>query len=443
MPSGVDAKVKAIEQRLERARSLLTYAPRAFVMEFAGTPKSGKSTSIEAIRHLFSRHGFRVHLLAERAAVCPIPMKGHLFFNTWCATSMLAELLANVEAETDIVLVDRGLFDALVWLLLQESRSELTANEARTIEAFLLLERWRRLFDLNVVMSVSAEQALAREDNQRITKKRGSIMDFDVLRSIGQSVKDAIRKHGPQFRSVVDHDTSSRDMRDSLIDLANRILNDLEEFLNPEILVVRREALEALPLQKGGRFGDNAVKTAAACIESNGLFVRREQAERNQGFVQIIPCGVLEHDDQVFVFRRKETDVKSRLYGRDTLWQGCHVQKTRDGVISAQLESALLERVTHSLFLSRVFPLRAVGYCWDKGNPKSEQHFGVVYQIQIDNPHTALDLRKKEFRKQRGHGLAGKFQQWGTLFAPDVRDVLEPWSQAILDGIRTAGERED
>jgi hypothetical protein len=66
-----------------------------------------------------------------------------------------------------------------------------------------------------------------------------------------------------------------------------------------------------------------------------------------------------------------------------------------------------------------------------------------VYQIQIDNPHTALDLRKKEFRKQRGHGLAGKFQQWGTLFAPDVRDVLEPWSQAILDGIRTAGERED
>jgi pantothenate kinase len=87
--------VRALEQRLATLKSTLSYAHRAFVIEFAGTPKSGKSTSVEAIRHFFARNGFRVHVLAERAAVCPIPMKGHLFFNTWCASSMLAELLAK------------------------------------------------------------------------------------------------------------------------------------------------------------------------------------------------------------------------------------------------------------------------------------------------------------------------------------------------------------
>ncbi len=100
MGSDLDERAAKLEERAKRLHSLLKYAPRAFVVEFAGTPKSGKSTSVEAIRHFFSRYGFGVHVLAERAAVCPIPMKGHLFFNTWCATSMLAELLANVETQT-------------------------------------------------------------------------------------------------------------------------------------------------------------------------------------------------------------------------------------------------------------------------------------------------------------------------------------------------------
>src|SRR4030043_1466741 len=169
MNMDVEQEVKSLEALAERLRSLLIYAPRSFVIEFAGTPKSGKSTSSEAIRHFLSRYGFRVHVLTERAAVCPIPMKGHLFFNTWCAASMLAEFLSKVETETDTIIIDRGIFDTLVWMTLQENRGEITADEARTIEAFLLLQRWRFLLDLAVVMSVSSEEAIAREKGQKIT----------------------------------------------------------------------------------------------------------------------------------------------------------------------------------------------------------------------------------------------------------------------------------
>src|SRR5215813_2744420 len=103
----IETEIRKLEERAERVRRLLVFASRAFVIEFAGTPKSGKTTSVEAIRHFFNRHGFRVHVLVERASVCPIPMKGHLFFNTWCACTMLSELIANVDTETDIIIVDR------------------------------------------------------------------------------------------------------------------------------------------------------------------------------------------------------------------------------------------------------------------------------------------------------------------------------------------------
>src|SRR5215471_11725926 len=162
MADNLDSFVVKLEERAAKLGKLIENAPRPFTIEFAGTPKSGKSTSVEAVRHFFTRQGFKVHVLVERASVCPIPMKGHLFFNTWCAATMLAELLENVEAEADIIIIDRGLFDALVWLTMQAERGEVTKEEAHAIESFLLLDRWRTLIDLTVVMNVSAEQAIAR-----------------------------------------------------------------------------------------------------------------------------------------------------------------------------------------------------------------------------------------------------------------------------------------
>jgi len=85
MATNIEATVKALEEKVKKVHLHLKYGPRAFVVEFAGTPKSGKSTAVEAVRHFLSRHQFRVHVLSERAALCPIPMKGHLFFKTWCA----------------------------------------------------------------------------------------------------------------------------------------------------------------------------------------------------------------------------------------------------------------------------------------------------------------------------------------------------------------------
>jgi len=436
MSSDIEKEVGELETRAEKLRLLLPYAPRAFVIEFAGTPKSGKSTSVEAIRHFFSRHGFRVHVLAERASVCPIPMKGHLFFNAWCASSMLAELLANVETETDIIVVDRGLFDALVWLTLQEKRGELNAAEARTIEAFVLLDRWRALIDLAVIMGVSPEEALSRENSQRITRKHGSIMNPEVLAAITESVNEAIKRYGAKFGSIINHQTTGHQVRESNVVLTQRVLDCLEDFLNPEILVVPRREIEELPLEGGGAFSKRVVEKAIKCISYNGRFMPRAEAESDCNYVQIVACGVLRYQDGVFLFQRKESDPKYRLYGKATIWQGCHIPKQEGVGIADLLKTTLLERVSQSLFLSHVFPIDALGYCWDPNDPNSSRHLGVVYRILIDNPNTAADLKKKEFRKKRGHGLIGQFDNWQQLVANQDQLSLESWSRAILQSIK-------
>ncbi len=363
-------------------------------------------------------------------------MKGHLFFNTWCATSMLAELLANVETETDIIIVDRGLLDALIWLILQEKRGEVTAAEAKTIESFLLLDRWRSLIDLAVIMNVSAQEAIDRENNQRITHKDGTIMNPEVLTAITQSVDLAIARYTPKFSNVVKQETTGKKVRESLVDLGDRILDTFQSFLSPEILVVPRQHMESLSLDHGGGFGEEAVAAAVKLIESHGRFMSRDEAEGHFDYVQVIPCGLLSYKDQVFLFKRKESDPKYRLHGKATIWQGCHVSKRQEDGIPGILEAALLEKVSRSLFLSRVFPIAAVGYCWDKDDEISSRHFGMVYRIRIDNPFTAVDLRNKEFRKQRGYGLVGQFVTWQQLADNELLTMLETWSHAIIHGLK-------
>ena len=439
MAENVDDDTVELERRASELAKLLPFAPRAFVIEFAGTPKAGKSTSVEAIRHFFSRQGFTVHILVERASVCPIPMKGHLFFNTWCAATMLAELLANVDTETDIIIVDRGLFDALVWLTLQRQRGEVTEGEKKTIESFLLLDRWRMLIDLAVVMNVNAKEAISRENSQRISSKPGSIMNSDVLVAITQAVKDAVESYGPQFGNVFEHLTSGENIKKTNIRLANRIIDSFEEFLNPEILVVPKVELSKLPLHNGGAFTPTECKQLSDCVSKFGTFIRRADAETSAEFVQIIPCGLLLHQDEVFLFERKERDPKYRLYGKLTIWQGCHVPKSKGVAGIKLLENALLDRIARNLYLSRTFPMEMVGYCWDPDDEKSNRHFGVVFKVSIDNEHTAVDLRKKEFRRAREHALGGRFVKPSELSSPELRPNLETWSASILNGFEDLG----
>lgn len=164
--------------------------------------------------------------------------------------------------------------------------------------------------------------------------------------------------------------------------------------------------------------------------------MHRAEAEERSDVIQIVAAGLLMREDKVFLFQRKEADPKYRLYGKTTVWQGTHVAKNHGNSISGLLRASLQERLSRTLFLSRVFETIELGYCWDADDPKSSRHLGMMYKVQIDNPHTAADLRKKEFRRKRGHSLVGEFVTWADLVDQQDDLNLESWSKAVLNSMR-------
>src|ERR1041385_7123124 len=126
-------RLKVLEDWLERKKN--PGDRRAFIVEFAGMPKSGKSLAIENLRHFFSHgprlkiavkglewgkaEGFRVHTPAEGVSFrTPNYFKHNGFhFNAWSGAYALQELLeACHDDHHDIVILDRGPWDAGCWL---------------------------------------------------------------------------------------------------------------------------------------------------------------------------------------------------------------------------------------------------------------------------------------------------------------------------------------
>ena len=64
---------------------------KPLIIEFAGVPKSGKSTCIEAVKKILSVNGFNVKVIEEKAPKCPLN-KFNIMFNFWTYTNFLNEL---------------------------------------------------------------------------------------------------------------------------------------------------------------------------------------------------------------------------------------------------------------------------------------------------------------------------------------------------------------
>jgi hypothetical protein len=94
-------------------------ARRPIVIEFAGVPKAGKTTTLNTIHSFLKRCGFRVETVIERASVCPIRDKKHFNFNVWTACTSLAQILEKTQEKTrdqqsdsdpEILILDRRVF---------------------------------------------------------------------------------------------------------------------------------------------------------------------------------------------------------------------------------------------------------------------------------------------------------------------------------------------
>ncbi len=183
---------------------------RAFVIEFAGMPKAGKSSAISNIRHFLSHgpkvhggalsSGYRVYTPAEGVSLrTPAYLKKRLLdFNTWAGAYALQELLqARHDNYNDVVLLDRGPWDAGCWLQYVKSSAlseDDDANDVQQMVAFFQMAHWMELSDLHVVMVVDPAEARDRERAQRLIRHEGPAADETLMNAMAEIYRESFER---------------------------------------------------------------------------------------------------------------------------------------------------------------------------------------------------------------------------------------------------------
>lgn len=429
------------EELAQKARDLLPIlrrqARRPYFVELAGTPKAGKTTTLHALRGFLKQCGFHVHEMRERAADCPIAMKGHFFFNTWTTTTMLASMIESLESEADIVLLDRGVFDAIVWLESQYREQQVTSEEYKVFREFVLLDRWRTLTDLTFVFTVSPDQALERENKDLLIPRTGSIMDKSFLERYNSILSDVMNSEQNKFAFFKIDTTNHSSPKDTTYELATELVERIEKWADPDIAVLPRSIVEQIFINRQILPLPDAVNEVTMAAQ------RRKRSTLVEGgeFVGLVGAAILQHKDQMLLLdRREEQDPKRKIFGRHVLWKGCHIACADNENLSdllATIATALKSRLKEDFHLAQLDSELSPSFLvWTNDDSADALHLGIFFNLNIRADAVAQALAGKVFKKERDRTkLAGEpFVSPQDLLSrqTDGKIQLESWSRIVL-----------
>lgn len=438
IPSGAPTsdELQDLAERAKTAHGALkrdgTEVSLPIFVEFAGSPKSGKSTIIGIVAHFLRRMGYRVGQPPEGASLrTPPDLKDDLLaFNAWSACYALQHVLQDAHAgdPEDIVILDRGVFDAVVWMRFLESHhGRLAKKDREVIERFLLLDFWARREAAVFLFTANAETSMQREKESKLTQSMGRAMNPAFLSSLRDVYLSTARDIGDSFPRVYHLDTSAAGSQSPSFQrvaalVAEEVVGMIQKMAAPEIMVTK-------PFDQTG-FITERVEQAIESVLADLTPMDRAVAERSTDVQQIVPYSLLKNsEDKYLCLRRKSDNQRSELAGKWTLLVGGHAER-RDwdnGNRRAVFETCVRREVTEELIGLELSEVRLLGLLNDDRNSMGQKHLAVIHESKVGG--TAAVRRQtvdKEFGRERAVWKSA------SECAEMVSD-LDPWSQLVAE----------
>jgi predicted NUDIX family phosphoesterase len=417
-------------------------ARKPIVIEFAGVPKAGKTSTITQIQGFFKRCGFRVQVVVERASVCPIKDKKHQTFNIWTACTTLAQILENTQDppradDPHILILDRGLFDSICWLRVMESLSRIRSVDRTRVEQFLLLPEWQRRITGVIVMTASPEDAMERDRGHLpVLQAEGSIMNKQVLPKVLDTTRSCIQQMNASFR-IREVNTSANDSRNNpratAEVVADQILNWIEDDLREEILHLPKSRISDLFSGRVSLRGRDA-EPVMEVFSAAGHFKPRAQVEDDPSSVQALPIVVVRRNNgDVLRLKRSEREKTNSLHEKVVIWAGGHVRR-EDGTNGEAIRRGAQRELQEELRLNvESEQLKFLGAIYADPGGNTSKHVALVFEWRAQTDDVAVTLSAAEFFERRGTSLSGTFVPIAQL-AEDVAkgEISEIWSAEIV-----------
>ena len=223
-------KIHAEKMELQKLKTLVNLS-KPFVIEFMGTPRTGKTTIINNLYDFFKKGGFDVDIIEEFTTSNYYKQE---LKEKWAKMSVADRNIAIIEAvsnqlqesiskKKDVILIDRSLNDRQVWnyrcLIKNDMEKDLYLS---TKEKYLKISK--QMIDFLVITYADALTALKRDYNAHLALEKRSFLNETNL----QEYNDCLEALKDLWIESVDNllllDTSSIKVNDVTIEVSNQIL---------------------------------------------------------------------------------------------------------------------------------------------------------------------------------------------------------------------------
>ena len=412
---------------------------RPIVIEFSGSPKAGKTSSINSLEVFLKRNGFTVKIIEERAAVCPVPNKQSPHFNYWTLMATLIEIIGVVSDNkcVDVLLIDRGIFDALCWFEWLVKTEKLDKSRRDDLEQFLLNREFVGWIDMVFAFTCAPSVSIEREYANLLTKKHGAIMNPKVLADYKNAVENTISLKGFLFNSIQLIDTTNLDQNEVGYQVTTNVLEGLKELIMEKIGYFKKEDLpEDLLAQRIFDCSELLKRSIPIYFDS------RDIVEKNNNFIQPIPIAIIGNIDnsKLLVVKKSSgaTEVGSPERDNYLIHVGGHIRYEDSHGMEASLietiKTALRRELDEELRLTHSLPDSMIPFCvYDPQDKKSKQHLAICFQIYVDENNVKLSPNRDELVQNKGKSKSCrfftfeelakmKFDNWGSLILQEKFD---------------------
>ena len=165
-------------------------------------------------------------------------------------------------------------------------------------------------------------------------------------------------------------------------------------------------------------------------IEASITFADRPAAERDPTQKQIIPYGVVEQGEKVFLMERLTGGGEERLHGKLSLGVGGHINPI-DTAGESLIHATMLRELEEELDIVGVDEITPYGFINDDSVAVGRVHLGVVYRIRVGANGTA-QVRETD-------ALRGGFRLWSEIQGRSAQ--METWSTFVIDAFQAPAGR--
>lgn len=211
---------------------------KPYVIEFTGTPRTGKTSLINNLKDFFKKKGFSVIVLEEfttsekyKNEIYPtLKDKYKKLVKKEIPKYVLKQLEEAIDKNPDIIIIDRSIFDRLIWvdrLFLKDEMDKEEYIEYKNLYIPLIKEK------IDIVISTYTDSltCLKREYNTNLSLEKRTFLNEVNVNEYNKSLLNMEKLAKKEKINFKLFDTTNKNQREVSFEVIDYILNDMKNNL--------------------------------------------------------------------------------------------------------------------------------------------------------------------------------------------------------------------